>query len=237
MLKTNNTLGDVKVSPNIKTEGPLDSFEKQEASWMDVAKFLIGPVSFLLAIAFDYYLNNFFIVIWVAFVILPIIDYILPLDHSSVRPELVRKFEKDYRFNIPLYMVLAADYSVYFYLINGVYSGRIGMSPMNLFIYGFGGAILGMINTTAGHELFHKRQTVHKVFGLLPWFKMFYTQSYMLHLSLHHKFVGTPADPSLPAYNESIFSFWRNTIPRAFLDTFNFESQRLKKVGETSLFS
>lgn len=134
-------------------------------------------------------------------------------------------------------MVLIVDYCVLYYLLNGVSTGRIGMNPFDLFTYGFGGAILGMINTTAGHELFHKRQTVHKVFGMLPWMKMFYTQSYMLHLSLHHKFVGTPTDPSLPVYNESIFSFWRWTIPRAFFDTWNFEANRLKKSGETSLFA
>lgn len=94
------------------------------------------------------------------------------------------------------------DFTLYFFLIAGIASGRLGNTYFDFMVYVIGGAILGATNTTAGHELFHKRNIAHKIFGILPWFKMLSGHLYMYHLQLHHKYAGHPIkDPSLPHFN------------------------------------
>lgn len=88
---------------------------------------------------------------------MPFVDCFLPLDDKNVSKEAQKKFEKDWRFKVPLYFVLFFDFAFYFYLLWGVSTGRIGNSLFECVIYIIGGAILGATNTTAGHELFHKR--------------------------------------------------------------------------------
>lgn len=49
------------------------------------------------------------------------------------------------------------DFALYFYILHGITTGRLGKTPFEFAVYIIGGAILGATNTTAGHELFHKR--------------------------------------------------------------------------------
>lgn len=79
-------------------------------------------------------------------------------------------------------MVLVGDFSVYFYILYAITTGKVGNNVFEYILYIVGGAIIGTTNTTAGHELFHKRQLVHKIFGILPWFKMLSGHLYMYHL-------------------------------------------------------
>ena len=122
------------------------------------------------------------------------------------------------------------DFALYFYILHGISTGRLGKTAFEFAVYIIGGAILGATNTTAGHELFHKRQTVHKIFGIMPWFKMLSGHLYMYHLQLHHKYAGHPIkDPSLPQYNQSIYSYCSWNSIKAYIVTFQYEEKRLAK--------
>jgi hypothetical protein len=163
------------------TEVAVDE-SKIEPTLKDILPYFNAPGAFVLAAIILPLGGNFFISIWVSFVLMPLVDTLLPLDDKNVSKEAQKKFEKDWRFKVPLYFVLIFDFTFYFYMLWGVTTGRIGNNIFELIVYIIGGAILGATNTTAGHELFHKRQLVHKVFGILPWFKMLSGHLYMYHL-------------------------------------------------------
>lgn len=55
--------------------------------------------------------------VWIPFVVLPIIDFLLPVDHSNVPEERVRLMEKDKRFLIPLYTIWAMDLLILYWNI------------------------------------------------------------------------------------------------------------------------
>jgi hypothetical protein len=55
--------------------------------------------------------------IWIPFVLLPIIDFLLPVDHSNVPEERVRLMESDRRFLIPLYTIWVMDLAVLYWNI------------------------------------------------------------------------------------------------------------------------
>lgn len=163
------------------TEVAVDE-SKIEPTLKDILPYFNAPGAFVLAAIILPLGGNFFISIWVSFVLMPLVDTLLPLDDKNVSKEAQKKFEKDWRFKVPLYFVLIFDFTFYFYMLWGVTTGRIGNNIFELIVYIIGGAILGATNTTAGHELFHKRQLVHKVFGILPWLKMLSGHLYMYHL-------------------------------------------------------
>jgi hypothetical protein len=53
---------------------------------------------------------------------------------------------------------------------------------------------------------------------------------YMYHLQLHHKYAGHPVkDPSLPLYNQSIYSYCSWNSIKAYIVTYQYEEKRLGK--------
>ncbi len=198
-----------------------------------------APGAFVIAAIVVYFEINYVLSIWVSFVLMPLIDSCLPLDKYNVPKGAEKKFERDWRFKIPLYFVLCMDFILYFYLLNGISTGKFGNTFVDFMIYVIGGAIMGATNTTAGHELFHKRPLVHKMFGILPWFKMLSGHLYMYHLQLHHKYAGHPVkDPSLPWFNQSVYSYCSWNSIKAYIVTYQYEERRLaKKKHNPSTFS
>lgn len=47
--------------------------------------FFLGPLIFLIAIGVELYYGNFFFLIWVAYVGLPMIDYFLVVDNENLK--------------------------------------------------------------------------------------------------------------------------------------------------------
>ena len=197
---------------------------------MDILPYFQAPSTYVMAAIVIYFEMNFFLAVWISYALMPFIDSLMPLDNSNVKKEAQRKFEKDPRFKIPLYSVLFMDFALYFYLLIGISTGKIGKTPVDLLIHVVGGALLGSVNTTCGHELFHKRPLVHKMFGILPWFKMLSGHLYMYHLQLHHKYAGHPVlDPSLPHLNQSLYSYCSYNSIKAYIVTYKYEEKRLAK--------
>lgn len=96
---------------------------EEPASWRELAPYYIGPAVFILSILSDYYTGNFFVLIWIFYVLLPLVDYILPVDHSNVPEQRVRVLEKDKRFIIPLYLVWVLDLGIVVWSIYKVSTG------------------------------------------------------------------------------------------------------------------
>ena len=96
-------------------------------------------------------------VVWLSYVLIPLLDVILPLDNQNISSDRTRVLEKDQRFLIPLYTMWAIDFTMYFLLLYGISKGSIGVSWTSLAYHAVCGAHLGAINATIGHELAHRK--------------------------------------------------------------------------------
>lgn len=171
--------------------------------------------------------NNVTFAVWTAYCFVPILDYILPLDHYNLPENRIRAFEKDKRFLIPLYVSWASDFMIYFWTLYLCSIGRIPTTPGMFLLYCFCIANSGALNLSIGHEMAHRRELVHKICGNLVYSKMFYSHFIIHHIRSHHKKVATLEDTNTARRGESVWAFFLRGIPDGYTETWNLEKARL----------
>ncbi|TNV78363.1 hypothetical protein FGO68_gene1002 [Halteria grandinella] len=175
--------------------------------------------------------GNFFTIIWLLYVFLPLLDYLLPVDHYNLSEARVRIFEKDWRFLIPLYATFFMDIAFLFYMLWGISNGRFGNTTFEFMIYAICSGQAGAINAVVGHELVHRRHIIHKICGTIAYAKMMYGHFFIQHIRSHHKKVATPDDPSTSRLGESLYYFYWRAIPAGYVEVWDYEINRLTQQG------
>jgi alkane 1-monooxygenase len=181
----------------------------------------------LLALYFEM-TGNFFTMIWIVYVFLPLLDYLLPIDNYNLNEAEVRVYEKDWRFLIPIYISFIMDITFLMYMLWSVSVGRVGETIGQLVMYAFCSGQVGALNAVIGHELVHKRNIIHKICGTIAYAKMMYGHFFIQHIRSHHKKVSTPEDPSTARMGESLYQFYWRAIPEGYVEVWDYEVNRLK---------
>eukprot|EP00347_Sterkiella_histriomuscorum_P006360 403353059 len=226
------------MNQKIKIKPKVEDFEDKQytevtlnarASWSEIIPFFSPSVLILIGFLSERYYNNAMLPIWIAYVIIPIMDYILPHDNSNLIEAKLRVYEKDQRFLLPIYTAWASDFLIYFYAL---YICSIGQAPTSIpmfLLYCYFLANCGGLNLVIGHELAHRKQLIHKVLGNLVYAKMLYSHFIIQHIKSHHKKVATPDDPSTARKGESILQFFVRAIPEGYKETWELEKSRLQR--------
>ncbi|CDW80345.1 alkane-1 monooxygenase [Stylonychia lemnae] len=200
-------------------------------SYLDLLPFYLPFGIFCIMFYIDYYYQNPFIVVWLAYVAIPIADYTLPVDHKNIPENRIKAYERDWRFMVPVYLVWLIDVGIYFWILYSVSIGQIAQTPASFVIYVISYAQPGAINATIGHELIHRKEKIHKIFGTLSYSKMLYSHFLIQHIVSHHKKVSTPEDPSSARMNESLYEFYWRAIPAGYVEVWDIEQKRLAREG------
>jgi hypothetical protein len=143
-------------------------------------------------------------------------------DSINLSKKNEKTFYKDKRFYIPLYACHLAETLTWIWALC-VMSDKVkwesyyltAIKPQTWLQYHCFGAVLGfitLINVTSGHELIHRRNSIHKYLGMLAFTKFFYSHFMDEHVQGHHKLLATPEDGATARLNESFYEF----IPREF---------------------
>ncbi len=86
-----------------------------------------------------------------------------------------------------------------------------------------------------GHELGHRKRWYHRFFGYLMYLRFMNTNYIIYHNKGHHKWVGTPLDPSSALKGETVFQFARRSIPGSLVEGWKIEANRIRKAhGQVS---
>lgn len=148
-------------------------------------------------------------------------------------------FLNDKRFHYPLWTTFVAGTATWIWVLclfsedihfNHYYLTAV--KPTNLLQYILFWYVIGFISavdTQAGHELIHRKESHNKVLGMLCNAKIFYSHFKDEHVQGHHKKLSTPEDPSTSRMNESLYAY----IPRELYGThtsmWNRECGKIKK--------
>lgn len=164
--------------------------------------------------------------------ILPLVEWLLPQSDRNLTSAQEKKVEKDWRYDLLLYLALPVQYGVLilFFSLAGDYSlpeligGALSV-----------GLMCGVFGINVGHELGHRPEHFAQrvAQGLL--LSSLYTHFFIEHNRGHHRRVATPEDPASAQYNESLYRFWWRSIKMGYASAWTLEAQRLQKLSLNSL--
>lgn len=162
-----------------------------------------------------------------AFVLIPVLEMLLPVDSSNLNESQVQSKLKNTLFDWLLYLNVPLVYGILFYALVTVTS-----TPLELYEY-IGiilstGIVLGVNGINVGHELGHRQQSSERFLGKALLLPSFYMHFYIEHNFGHHLHAATKEDPATARYNQSVYSFWFTSIIRQYFSAWKIQMNLLK---------
>lgn len=91
------------------------------------------------------------------------------------------------------------------------------------------GVATGGIGIVYAHELIHQKNKLERTLGDLLLAMVLYGHFRTKHILIHHRYVGTPADPVTARYNEGFHRFFVRLLPEGIKASWKMEAGRLAK--------
>ena len=95
------------------------------------------------------------------------------------------------------------------------------------------GVFSAMFAVNIAHELIHRRERVDRIFGGLLLSTVSFGSFKIVHLQVHHPYVGTPLDFATARRGQNIYSFWLRALAGNFVEAIRRERVRLRRSGKS----
>lgn len=170
-----------------------------------------------------------------AFVVIPLVDLILPINSANLSESEETKKNNSSLFDYLLYANVPLQYGILVLFLYTVSFQTLQTYELIGFTLSMG-ICNGVLGINVAHELGHRvnrfEQTLAKSLLLTSLFMHFFIE----HNRGHHKNVATPFDPATAKVNQNIYSFFIQTISGSYLSAWKIQLDLLKKEGK-SFFS
>ena len=167
-----------------------------------------------------------------AFVCIPVLELIFPVDTSNLDSESVDSKLKNKVFDWLLYLNLPIVYGI---LLCGLF--LVSTVPLETYeligLVSSVGIVLGVNGINVGHELGHRQITNERFLGKALLLPSFYMHFYIEHNYGHHLNAATPEDPATAKYNQSVYSFWFTSTIRQYFSAWRIQKKLLKNSGNS----
>ena len=186
----------------------------------------------ILSVYIGFYLGGigFFSGFIIAFVIIPILEFLLR--GSTVNRTDLEELSriKLLFFDVLLYLNIPLVYGLVFFSGTILYTQSLSTFELFGLVLSLG-VILSTCGINVGHELGH-RSTAHEQFFskvlLLP---NLYLHFFIEHNQGHHKNVATPEDPASARLGENVYLFFWRSVTQSYLSAWSIEKKRLLRIG------
>jgi alkane 1-monooxygenase len=170
-----------------------------------------------------------------AFVLIPLLELLLPLDQDNLTREAAESKSKQRIFDWLLYLNVPIVFALLFYSFNVVAEEYLMTYELIGLVFSVG-IVLGVNGINVGHELGHRQQTNERFLGKLLLLPSHYMHFYIEHNFGHHLHAATPEDPATARYNQSVYSFWLTSSIRQYFSAWKIQLKLLKNQNR-SFFS
>ena len=162
-----------------------------------------------------------------AFVIIPVMELIFPVDVENLSSEESEGRLKRKVFDWLLYLNLPIVYALVGF---GIY--QAGSTPLETYEF-VGmlisvGIVLGVNGINVAHELGHRQTTNERFIGKALLLPSLYMHFFIEHNYGHHLHAATAEDPATARYNQTVYSFWMTSIVRQFVNAWKIQIKLLK---------
>ncbi|OAV43060.1 alkane 1-monooxygenase [Lewinella sp. 4G2] len=169
--------------------------------------------------------------IYVAFLLLPLLEFVLPTRTDTHPPEAEHERSRMRIFDYLLYLNLPLLAGAVIYLLVTVDGRSLETYELVGMICNVG-LMIGTMGINVGHELGHRSDKFEQriaqtllLFGL-------YMHFFIEHNRGHHRHVATPLDPATSRKNQSIYTFWIRSVALSWWHAWELEAERLEKEGK-----
>ncbi len=170
-----------------------------------------------------------------AFVMIPVLEVLLPHDTSNHEGEVREKKAKSKVFDWMLYLNVPVVFGLLLYALWDVNAHSYALYEVVGLIISVG-IVLGTNGINVAHELGHRQQTWERYLGKLLLLPSHYMHFYIEHNFGHHANAATAEDPATAKYNQSVYSFWFTSVARQYASAWKLQ-QKLLKGADKSFFS
>lgn len=162
-----------------------------------------------------------------AFVLIPILELLFPVDSYNFSEEESENRLKNKIFDWLLYLNLPIVYLL-------VLLALIVVSTASLETYEYIGLIisvgivLGVNGINVAHELGHRQDTNERYVGKALLLPALYMHFYIEHNFGHHLHAATKEDPATARYNQTVYGFWMTSVLRQYVGAWKIQLRLLK---------
>lgn len=195
------------------------------------AKYMI-PLLVFIAAARSFSTTGFWVWLPViyAFVFIPLIEIFWKPDESNPDAAEEAFLKNDRAFDVLLYLVVPLQYLLLFQFLLSMQDA--GLSTANLVGRVLTmGLLCGIFGINVAHELGHRRSNFERLCAKSLLLTSMYMHFYIEHNRGHHKYVGTPQDPSSAPFNQSLYRFWWRSITGVYRKAWSISLAEQKKKG------
>lgn len=170
-----------------------------------------------------------------AFVLIPMLEVLLPHDTSNYEGETRERKEAHIIFDLMLYANIPMIYGLLIYTLIVLTGSDLSTFEIVGFVFSLG-IVLGTNGINVGHEMGHRRNPVERFFAKLLLLPSFYMHFYIEHNFGHHLHAATKEDPATALYNQSVYSFWFTSVTRQYINAWRIQRKLLSSENR-SFFS
>lgn len=170
-----------------------------------------------------------------AFVLIPIIEIILPVNAENLSNEEAASKKKNPFFDMLLYLNLPLVYGIVGWYLWSLTWSNYSTSELIGLTFSVGIA-LGSNGINVAHELGHRTTRWEKTLAKILLLPSLYMHFYIEHNFGHHLHAATREDPASARYNQSVYSFWFTSITRQYVSAWRIQMDLLRREG-ASFFS
>ena len=170
-----------------------------------------------------------------AFVLLPVLELIMPLDTKNYSDEELTNRLQNKIFDILLYLNVLIVYGLLLYTLHKVSTTELSLFEIVGTVLSLG-IVLGSNGINVGHELGHREKLYERILGKLLLIPSHYTHFFIEHNHGHHLHVSTPEDPSTAKYNQNLYAFWFQTVVGTYSKAWKIQ-KKLNQVNKVSFLN
>ena len=170
-----------------------------------------------------------------AFVVIPVLELLLPLDSSNINEAERETKRKKVLFDWLLYLNIPVVYGLLIYALWLVSSQSLSTTEIIGLTFSLG-IVLGTNGINVAHELGHRLKTKERYLGKLLLLPSLYMHFFIEHNFGHHVNAATQEDPATAKYNQTVYSFWITSVFRQYINAWKLQSKLLKQ-HRTAVFS
>jgi alkane 1-monooxygenase len=165
-----------------------------------------------------------------AFIIIPIMELILPQDDSNHNPGEIAKRSNNRLFDWLLYINIPIVFGVLLFALIRLEAHTPSLAEyIGAFISV--GLVLGSNGINVAHELGHRQNMIERLMAKLLLLPSFYMHFYIEHNFGHHANAATPEDPATAKYNQTVYSFWLSSVLRQYYNAWKLQYKLLQADG------